>query len=102
MENQKKHSSVLINLILIAVVIALAVVPLIFVKTGDFAGSDEKAKKAITEEKSNYKPWFAPFWKPPSSEIENFLFASQAALGAGFIGYYIGFVRGKSKGKSGK
>ncbi len=38
----------------------------------------------------DYEPWFESLWKPPSGEIESLLFASQAALGAGVIGYYIG------------
>ena len=29
-------------------------------------------------------------WEPPSGEIESLLFALQAAIGAGFIGYYVG------------
>jgi cobalt/nickel transport protein len=44
--------------------------------------------------KSDYKPWFSSIWEPPSGEIESLLFALKAALGAGFIGYYIGYVRG--------
>jgi cobalt/nickel transport protein len=36
-------------------------------------------------------------YEPPSDEIESLLFALQAALGAGFIGYYIGYKRGKTK-----
>ena len=38
-------------------------------------------------------------WEPPSGEIESLLFALQAAIGAGFIGYFIGYTRGKSKQK---
>ncbi|CEO90262.1 hypothetical protein SSCH_790007 [Syntrophaceticus schinkii] len=36
-------------------------------------------------------------WEPPSGEIESLLFALQAAIGAGFIGYYFGFVKGRKE-----
>jgi cobalt/nickel transport protein len=99
-KNKKKYPEILKNLILFAIVIALTAVPLIFIKNGQFSGSDDKAEKAIAEVKADYKPWFGSLWKPPSKEIESLLFALQAALGAGFIGYYIGYVRGKARGKS--
>ena len=38
----------------------------------------------------NYKPWFAPLFEPPSGEIASLLFALQAALGAGVIGFWLG------------
>ncbi len=41
-------------------------------------------------------------WEPPSGEIESFLFCLQAAIGAGFIGYYIGVKKGASKSKEAK
>ena len=40
---------------------------------------------------------FNSIWEPPSGEIESLLFALQAAIGAGFIGYFIGYIRGKNK-----
>jgi cobalt/nickel transport protein len=80
---------------LILSVILLTVLPLIFVK-GNFEGADNEAQKLITEIQPNYKPWFEPLFEPASNEIESLLFASQAALGAGFIGYVIGFYKGKN------
>jgi cobalt/nickel transport protein len=102
MEKTNDKNSIIKNIILIILVILLAVIPLVFVKNGDFSGADDKAKDAITEIKSDYKPWFNPLWEPPSGEIESLLFALQAALGSGFVCYYIGYVIGKSKGKTGK
>ncbi|WP_373479425.1 energy-coupling factor ABC transporter substrate-binding protein [Geminocystis sp.] len=81
---------------LILSVILLTVLPLIFVK-GEFQGADGKAEELITEIQPNYKPWFEPLFEPASNEIESLLFASQAALGAGFIGYVIGFYKGRKK-----
>ena len=46
------------------------------------------------------EPWFQPFWEPPGGGTESLLFALQAALGAGFIGYYFGLKRGERKGRA--
>ena len=62
-----------------------------------FSGSDDQGKQLITTIDPGYKPWFSPIWEPPSSEIESLLFALQAALGAGFVGYYFGYTRGKRR-----
>jgi cobalt/nickel transport protein len=57
---------------------------------GEFKGADDLGTEAILEARPDYKPWFQPFWKPPSDEVETMLFALQAALGAGVLGYAIG------------
>lgn len=83
------------NWILVIAVIALAVIPLVFVR-GEYGGSDGEAEKAITEIQPDYQPWFNHFFEPASGEIESLLFATQAALGAGVIGYAIGLYKGRS------
>lgn len=88
-------SLVLKNIILISLVAALTVIPLIMQRGAEFGGADGQAEKVITETNPGYAPWFQSFWEPPSGEIESLLFALQAALGSGFIGYYLGFVRGR-------
>lgn len=55
-----------------------------------FGGADSKAQRLITVISPGYQPWFAPILEPASSEIASLLFALQAALGAGFIGYWLG------------
>ena len=82
--------------------VVIAFVPLLFLKNAEFAGSDDKAKEAITEIDANYKPWFSPIWEPPSGEIESFLFSLQAAIGSGGVCYYFGYIKGKSKKDEGK
>ena len=89
--------SILKNLLLAALVIALAVVPLMTLKHAEFGGADGQAEEAITELYPSYEPWFAPFWEPPGGEVESLLFALQAALGAGVLGYGLGFLRGKGE-----
>ncbi|MEH2261309.1 energy-coupling factor ABC transporter substrate-binding protein [Nostoc sp.] len=96
MSQSKKGLS---NWLLVVAVLALAVAPLIFVRGGEFAGSDDKAEKAITEIQPGYKPWFKSFFEPASGEIESLLFATQAALGAGVVGYAIGLYKGRSQQK---
>ena len=70
---------------------AIVAVPLVIPGLGgDFKGSDDLGTDAISEARPDYKPWFRPLWKPPSDEVESMLFALQAAIGAGFLGYVIG------------
>lgn len=57
-----------------------------------FGGSDGQAQQAIGEIAPNYRAWFTPLLEPASSEIASLLFALQAALGAGVIGYWLGSV----------
>lgn len=80
---------------LVLAVIVLAVFPLIFVK-GEFEGADGKAEELITEIQPNYTPWVEPLFEPPSGEVESLLFTSQAAFGAGLIGYIIGLYKGRN------
>ena len=88
-----------INLVLLFLVAALAVLPLALGlgdhKKEPFTGSDAEAETAITELKPDYEPWFSPLYEPPSGEIESALFALQAALGAGVLGFAVGLRRGR-------
>ncbi len=85
------------NLLLLALVVALAVIPLFISKGADFGGADGKAEALISEINPGYTPWFESIWEPPSGEIESLLFAVQAALGAGVIGYCLGYFKGRKK-----
>jgi cobalt/nickel transport protein len=84
------------NWLLVSAVVLLAIVPLILVKGGKFSGSDDQAKNAIAEIQPGYKPWFSSVMEPASSEVSSLLFATQAALGAGIVGYVIGLYKGRS------
>ncbi|MGW0496034.1 energy-coupling factor ABC transporter substrate-binding protein [Streptomyces sp. NPDC003007] len=92
-----------INLVLLFVVAALAVLPLALGlgdhKKEPFAGADGEAESAITEIEPDYEPWFSPLYEPPSGEIESALFSLQAALGAGVLAYYFGLHRGRRQGE---
>lgn len=85
--------------IIAACVVVLTVAPLLFVRTPAlgpdgkaqalFGGSDDAARDAITVIAPHYRPWFAPLMEP-GPEIASMLFALQAAVGAGVIGYWLG------------
>ena len=62
----------------------------------EFAGSDGQAMEAVAAIQPGYQPWFGFIWEPPP-EIASGLFALQAALGAGLLGYYLGFKRGQAQ-----
>lgn len=76
-----------INLLLLLAAALIVILPLALVHA-DFAGSDDRATAAIAA--TGYQPWFTPIWKPPSTEVESLLFALQAAMGAGVLGYVLG------------
>ena len=101
-KKQSKKRSIYINLLLIFIVIALAVVPLFIARDAEFGGADGQAEEAITEIAADYEPWFSPIYEPPSGEIESLLFSLQAAIGAGIIGYGLGFFRGRRKKEDGE
>ena len=93
----KKH------IIMIIAIIFIVIMPLMLFQgkgedEGYFGGADGAAADAITE--SGYQPWFKPIWEPPSGEIESLLFATQAAIGAGIIGYFLGYYQMKRKMES--
>lgn len=82
------------NIILLILVLFLAIFPLYLQKEAEFAGADDQASDMISKINPDYKPWFESVWKPPSGEVESFLFALQASIGAGFIGYFFGYLKG--------
>lgn len=87
------------NILLLAIVVLLMIYPLAFVKNAEFGGADEQISGTISEVKPDYEPWFTVIWEPPSGEVESLLFAVQASLGAGFLGYFFGYYKGKMSGK---
>lgn len=84
------------NWLLAIAVIILALFPMLFVR-GEYKGADDRSGDAIKEINPDYKEWFKPILEPASGEIETFLFATQAALGAGVIGYVIGRYKGRAE-----
>ena len=78
------------NLLILAAVVLLTVLPLWLVPYLGIGGADDKAQQAIATVAPGYQRWFEPLLEPASGEIASLLFALQAALGAGVIGYWLG------------
>jgi cobalt/nickel transport protein len=95
--NSSPKSMAVKNIILLAIVGALIILPLLLQRNAEFGGADGQAEKVITELRPGYKPWFQSIWEPPSGEIESLLFALQAAIGSGVVCYYLGYSRGRKK-----
>ncbi|GAA0865588.1 energy-coupling factor ABC transporter substrate-binding protein [Paraclostridium tenue] len=83
------------NFMLLALTIILIITPLLLNSKAEYGGADGEAEGLISEINPDYKPWFSSLYEPPSGEIESLLFSTQAAIGAGFIGYYLGSRKGK-------
>ncbi|WP_427157589.1 energy-coupling factor ABC transporter substrate-binding protein [Aliinostoc sp. HNIBRCY26] len=96
--NQSKRR--ISNWLLLGGVVILAFLPLIVARNAEFLGADDRAAKAVTQVQPGYKPWFQPLFQIPSCEVQTFLFAAQAALGAGMLGYLIGLSKGRAEGRN--
>lgn len=88
------------NIILFLICLLVIVAPFVISSHGEFEGADAQAEVLINEINSEYEPWASSLWEPPSGEVESFLFAVQAAIGAGFIGFFIGVKKNVKGSKS--
>ena len=85
------------NLLLLILVVLITVIPLYIAAGSEFGGADGEAELVIGEIDSDYEPWASPLFEPASGEIESMLFALQAAIGAGIIGFGFGRLSFKFK-----
>lgn len=83
------------NTLLLTAAALLVAAPMVLNLPGEYTGTDDAAKQVIAEH--GYQPWFESLWSPPSKEIESLLFALQASLGAGVLGYVLGHARGRRR-----
>ena len=92
------------NTLIVAAIVVLFGVAMFFgtraTQRGEegFVGTDSSATAQIEKSHPDYKPWFSSIFEPSSGEIESGLFALQAALGAGVLGFALGALwqRGRS------
>ncbi len=78
----------------IVLMVAIFAIPFIISPNAKFGGADVAGSAAIQEQQPDYQRWALPLWQPPP-ETESMLFALQAALGAGLIGYFIGHEKAR-------
>ena len=83
----------LVTTVLVLAVVALFTVPLVLDGgRSQFGGTDAAVTAEL--EADGYTPWFDSLFSP-SAEVESGLFALQAALGGGALGYVLGRLRGR-------
>jgi cobalt/nickel transport protein len=86
----------LVTALLVLGIVALFALPLVLrAGSSDFTGTDSQATELIESSDPGYTPWFSSVFSPGSSEVESGLFAVQAALGGGVLGYALGRLRGR-------
>lgn len=83
----------LVDVLIVVAVVALFAIPLLLDGgTSEYGGTDA----AVTEdiEAEGYTPWIDSLVSP-AGEVESGLFALQAAIGGGALGYVLGRLRGR-------
>jgi cobalt/nickel transport protein len=86
--------------LLIVGAIVLCLGPLLVLQGKEFSATDGNNTTTIQEIQPDYKPWFEPLIKDSGPEVQTFLFAAQAGIGAGLTGYILGLYQGRSQGRS--
>jgi cobalt/nickel transport protein len=88
-------------LILLAVVLLIAFVPLFALKDAEFGGSDDAGSVMVEEVHGEYEPWFTPVLETMiggelPGEVESLMFCIQTGIGVGIIAFILGrFVERK-------
>lgn len=84
-----------LNLAALLAVVLIAAAPFLLLRNSDteFEGTDAEAVAEAERLDPDLDPWATPLWSPPGGETESLLFALQAAIGAGVLGYVAGALR---------
>lgn len=91
----------LVTLLLVLGVVALFAAPLVLgLGSGEepFSGADGKAMAGAQENAPGYTAWFSTPFAPPG-EVESGLFAVQAGVGGLVLGYALGALRHRNRGR---
>lgn len=95
----RKHVSVWVLVGLVAAAFAIAVFSLVYGAGagGEFEGADGQAEGTVSEVAPDYEPWFEPLLPELPGEVESGVFALQAGIGGGIVGYGLGVLRTRSR-----
>ncbi|TAN64660.1 MAG: energy-coupling factor ABC transporter substrate-binding protein [Magnetospirillum sp.] len=77
------------NALLLGLAALIVAAPLILTPSAPFGGTDDAASALVAASNPEYRKWTEVLWQP-SKEMEGTLFALQAAIGAGILGYVLG------------
>ena len=84
------------NILFVVIICGLVAYPLLFNPSSvSGLGSDDAGPAYMLAH--GYHPWVTYLWTPPNSDIEAGLFALQAALGAGKMGYIFGIWHAQAR-----
>lgn len=90
-------------IVLLALAILIAIVPLFALKGASFGGSDDAGSVAVTQiTGKEYTPWFTPIMEKAiggelPGEIESLLFCLQTGIGVGVLAFFMGRLYERSK-----
>ena len=81
--------------ILLALAVLIAAVPLFALKGAEFGGSDDAGSVMVEEIHGEYTPWFTPVLETAlggelPGEIESLIFCIQTGIGVGVIAFVMG------------
>ena len=81
--------------ILLALAVLIAAVPLFALKSAEFGGSDDAGSVMVEEIHGEYTPWFTPVLETAlggelPGEIESLIFCIQTGIGVGVIAFVMG------------
>lgn len=95
----RRHAGAWVLVGLVAVAVAIAALSLVYgaSRGGEFKGADGQAEDTITEVAPDYEPWFEPLLPELPGEVESGVFALQAGIGGGIVGYGLGVLRTRSR-----
>lgn len=90
---QKKRKTISPKYVaLLAVMLAIFIIPFIINPTANFSGTDGQGPQAIKDQ--GYTPWISALFKPSHTD-EILLFSLQVGIGGAIIGYFVGYETGK-------
>lgn len=102
-DTTQKHVRGWVLVGLLVAAFAIAALSLVYgtSRGGEFEGADGQAEGTISEVAPDYEPWFEPFLPELPGEVESGLFALQAGIGGGIVGYGLGVLRTRSRQRAG-